>query len=194
VGSRADDEESLAIRRKLAAADPTSALDRYEISWALERLGDAQFYTGDYGGALKSQQECADLSRAMVAADPSAGQDQRYLWYCMMRIGATQVRQGDFTDGLKTLSDSLTLARKALAATGSAEAARDVVLILYQLANAQNVFGDAAGGLKAAQDGADAARKVAAANPLSRSPLATWWSPSISWASPRRPRAISPAR
>ena len=116
---------------------------------------------------MKSDQECVDISRALVAADPSAGQDRRYLWYCMMKMGADQVRRGDFADGLTTLRDSLALGREGLATTGSAEAARDVVLALYSLADAQVVSGAAADGLKSAQDGLESARKVAAADPTS---------------------------
>ena len=61
-----DNEEALAIRRRLARGDPKSVDRQADISISLERVGDLKLYGGDTLGALPDFEEMLAIRRRLV--------------------------------------------------------------------------------------------------------------------------------
>jgi tetratricopeptide (TPR) repeat protein len=79
-------EESLAILRKLAAADPGNAGWQRDVSVSLEKVGDVRLAAGDRTGALSAYEESLAISRKLAAADPGNAQWQRDLVISLYKV------------------------------------------------------------------------------------------------------------
>jgi tetratricopeptide (TPR) repeat protein len=69
AGALAADQESLDIRRKLAAKDQGNAQAQRDVSVSLTKLGDVKLQEGDQAGALAAYQESVDIRRKLAAQD-----------------------------------------------------------------------------------------------------------------------------
>ena len=69
-------EESLAIRRKLATADPGNLMWQRDVSVGLNKVGDARTDFGDRAGALAAYEEGLAIRRKLAASDPGNAQWQ----------------------------------------------------------------------------------------------------------------------
>ena len=63
-------EESLAIMRKLAAADPGNAEWQHGVSSSSVKVGDVRLAANDRAGALAAYGESLAIMRKLAAADP----------------------------------------------------------------------------------------------------------------------------
>ena len=64
-------EESLTIRRALAAAEPENTGLQHDVSVSLNKLGDLRLRRGEADAALSAYEEMPDDSRrALAAAEP----------------------------------------------------------------------------------------------------------------------------
>ncbi len=70
AGALAAYEESLAIMRKFAAADPGNAGWQRDLNMSLEKVGDVRLAAGDRAGALAAYEESLAIRRKLAAADP----------------------------------------------------------------------------------------------------------------------------
>ena len=77
AGALAAYEESLAIMRKLAAADPGNAGWQRDVSVSLDKVGDVRLAAGDRAGALAAYEESLAIRRKLAAADPGNAGWQR---------------------------------------------------------------------------------------------------------------------
>jgi hypothetical protein len=62
-------EESLAIRRKLAASDPGNTGWQSDLGVGLARVGDVRLAAGDRMGALSAYEESLAIMRKLAASD-----------------------------------------------------------------------------------------------------------------------------
>ena len=62
--------ESLAIRARLAAADPSNAGWQRDLSVSQEKVGDVLLAQGDLAGALQAYRESLAIGARLAAADP----------------------------------------------------------------------------------------------------------------------------
>ncbi len=70
AGALAAYQESLDIRRKLAAQDPGNAQAQRDVAVSLGKLGDVKLRAGDRTGALAAYQESLGIARKLAAQDP----------------------------------------------------------------------------------------------------------------------------
>ena len=94
---------SLAIRDRLAKADPGNADGQRDLSVAYERVGDVQVAQGDVAGALKSYRDSLAIFEPLAKSDPSNAGWQRDLSVLYERVGDVQVAQGDLAGALEVL-------------------------------------------------------------------------------------------
>ena len=85
AGARKAADESLAIARRLAAADPGQVTRQRDLSVALEREGDVAQAAGDAAAAGAAYAENLALRRRLVAAAPSDAMLQRDLAVALWR-------------------------------------------------------------------------------------------------------------
>ena len=71
AGARKSFEDSYEIRRRLSAANPSSAAAQRDVSVSLERLGDVQVAAGDLAGARKSFEDSCRLICACRRPTPA---------------------------------------------------------------------------------------------------------------------------
>jgi tetratricopeptide (TPR) repeat protein len=119
--------DSLAIRDKLAKADPGNAQWQYDLGISNERIGDIQMAQGDLASALKSYEARRDIISRLAKSDPGNAGWQRDLSVSYDRIGNVQVARGDLARALKSFSDSLAIRdRLAKADPGHTDWQRDL--------------------------------------------------------------------
>jgi tetratricopeptide (TPR) repeat protein len=134
AGALAAYEESLAIMRKLAAADPGNAGWQRDVGVGLERIGDLQLAGGDAAGALGAYGESLAIMRRLAAADPGSTLAQRNIGVALTRIGDARLAGGDRAGALAAYEESLRVARRLLVLDrGSVGWQVDLVVSLYKL-------------------------------------------------------------
>ena len=85
-------EESLAISRTLAEADPGNAQAQGDLSVSLDRIGNVKLQAGDGGGALAAYEEGTATARALAEADPGNVETQRHLSVSSTRSATSSSR------------------------------------------------------------------------------------------------------
>jgi Flp pilus assembly protein TadD len=80
-------EESLKIRRKLAADDPSNAERLRDVSVSLNKVGDVLRTRGDLSGALEVYEEDLKIARKLAADDPSNAERQIDLGISLVKLG-----------------------------------------------------------------------------------------------------------
>jgi tetratricopeptide (TPR) repeat protein len=101
--------ESLAVRRRLAEADPSNAGWQRDLSVSQERIADVQLAQGDLAGALESYRESLAVSRRLAEADPSNAGWQRDLSFILTRLAQVYGKQGVHAEALPLAEESLAI-------------------------------------------------------------------------------------
>ena len=86
-GAKLRYQESLEIRKRLSAADPSSASLPRDVSVSLNNLGDVLVAQGDLAGAKLRYQESLEIRQRLSAADPSSASLQRDLSVSLNKLG-----------------------------------------------------------------------------------------------------------
>ena len=95
AGALAAYQESLDIRRKLAAADPGNAQAQRDVSVSLDKLGDVKLQRRRRpAGALAAYQESLDIRRKLAAHDPGNAQAQRDVSVSLDKVGDVKLAGG----------------------------------------------------------------------------------------------------
>jgi tetratricopeptide (TPR) repeat protein len=112
-------EESLAIRRKLAAADPGNAGWQRDLSVSLERVGDVRLAAGERAGALAAYDDGLAIRRKLAAADPGNAERQAELVISLYKVSTAS----DPSRARAVLREALAIA-ETLARAGKLTAAQ----------------------------------------------------------------------
>ncbi|MDX2103496.1 MAG: toll/interleukin-1 receptor domain-containing protein [Alphaproteobacteria bacterium] len=134
-------QESLEIRRQLAAANPSDGQAARDLLVVLTKRGDRLQRSGaegDSAAALAAYQESLEISRRLASANPNDGQAARDLSVSLSRLGDLYLRrgaEGDSAAALEVYQESLEI-RRRLAATdpSDGQAARDLSASLERVA------------------------------------------------------------
>jgi tetratricopeptide (TPR) repeat protein len=78
--------DSLAIREKLAAQDPSNAGWQRDLSISFNKIGDVQTARGKLDAALKTYQDSLAIREKLAAQDLSNAEWQRDVWVSMWRL------------------------------------------------------------------------------------------------------------
>jgi len=168
AGAKARFEEGLAIRRKLAQANPTSAEAQRDVSVSLEKLGDVTVKAGDLAGAKARFEEGLAIARKLAQANPTSAEAQRDLSVSLNKLGEVAAETGELAGAKARFEEGLAIFRKlAQAAPTSAQAQRNVSLSLERLGDMAVHAGDLAGAKARFEEGLVIHRKLAQANPTS---------------------------
>jgi tetratricopeptide (TPR) repeat protein len=92
--------ESLAIRERLAKADPNNAGWQRDLSLSYEKVGDVLVAQGNLTEALKSHRESLAIRERLAKADPNNASWQRELAIINERLGAVYIKRNE-TDEAK---------------------------------------------------------------------------------------------
>jgi tetratricopeptide (TPR) repeat protein len=159
-------EESLAITRKLVAADSGNSGWQRDLSISIERVGDVRRDAGDRAGALAAYEEDLAIARKLAATDSDNAGWQRDVGVSLEKVGDVRRDAGDRAGALTAYEEALDIRRK-LAATDSDNAGwqRDVGVGLERVGDVRRDAGDRAGALAAYEEDLGIARKLAATDP-----------------------------
>src|SRR5215472_12766939 len=105
-------EESLAIRRKLAAADSDNPEWQGILAASLDRSGRELADAGQMIEALKIFEECLVIRRNLAAADPNNAERQRQVTISLLNVGQAYSELDDKTRALGAYEESLDILRK----------------------------------------------------------------------------------
>jgi tetratricopeptide (TPR) repeat protein len=159
-------EESLAIARSLAAADPASLRWRRDVTVSLERLARARLAVGERAAALGLFDEGLTLRRGIAAAEPGNREYRRDVLIGLSQIADVRRSLGDAVGASRGYEEALTIAR-ALAAEepGAARWAREVAGNLEKLADVRMAAGDAASAAAGYGEALAISRRLASEDP-----------------------------
>ena len=157
---------SLAIRDRLAKADPGNAGWQRDLSVSHNKIGDVQVEQGDLAGALTSYRASLAIAERLAKADPGNAGWQRDLSVSHERIGDVQVEQGDLAGALTSYRASLAIRdRLAKADPGNAGWQRDLSVSHNKIGDVQRAQGDLAGALTSYRASHDIFDRLAKADP-----------------------------
>ena len=132
-------EESLAIRRELAARDPGNAVWASDVSASLDRIGDVHHDQGDLPAAFTAYGESRAIRRELAVRDPGNAVWARNVSVSLIRVGNVHLAQGDLPAAFITYEESLAILRELAARDpGNAAWARDVWVSLWPMATADS--------------------------------------------------------
>jgi tetratricopeptide (TPR) repeat protein len=158
--------DSLAIRRRLAAANPSDPAIQDYIASDYQRLGDLAEKMGDVKGAKDQFEAGLAIRQQLSAADPSNTDLQYYLSAFLRRLGDLAVKQGDLTAARKAYEDCLAIRQRLSAADpSSAQLQNAVALDLEDLAGVAFDQNDTAAARADYDACLEIRRRLAAADP-----------------------------
>jgi len=158
--------DSLAIRHRLAAADPSSAAIQDYLAGDYQRLGDLAEKVGDLNGARGDFEAGLAIRQRLSAADPSSTDLQYFASALLRRLGDLAVQQGDLTAARKAYEDCLAIRQRLSAADpSSAQLQNAVALDLEDLAGVAASQNDLAGARTDYEQCLAIRRRLAAADP-----------------------------
>jgi serine/threonine protein kinase len=108
------DQASLAIRKELAAANPTNAVDRRNLADQLMLTANAQLENGDNAGALAGYHQSLDVFKTLSAADASNTEALRDLSFICFRLAVACLRVGDMRAARENYERVLEVDRRLL--------------------------------------------------------------------------------
>jgi tetratricopeptide (TPR) repeat protein len=159
-------QASLAIRDRLAKADPGNAGWQRDLSVSQEKIGDVQQAQGDLAAALTSYQASLAIRDRLAKADPGNAGWQRDLSVSQEKIGDVQQAQGDLAAALTSHQASLAIAdRLATADPGNAGWQRDLSVSQEKIGDVQQAQGDLAAALTSYQASFAIRDRLAKADP-----------------------------
>ena len=109
----------LAIRERLAAADPSNAGWQRDLSVSQEKLGDVLSAQGRLDDALSAYRAGLAITERLAAADPSNAGWQRDLSVSQNKLGDVLSAQGRLDDALSAYRAGLAIAERLAAADPS---------------------------------------------------------------------------
>ncbi|WP_167599098.1 tetratricopeptide repeat protein [Chlorobaculum sp. 24CR] len=101
--------EALAVRIRLAAADPSNATWQRDLSVSQEKIGDVLRDQGDLDGALNAFREALAVRIRLAAADPSNATWQRDLSFSLTLLAQFHEQQGEPALALPLAEQSLSI-------------------------------------------------------------------------------------
>ena len=108
-------QDSLAIREKLAAQDPSNTEWQRDLSVSFNKIGDVQRARGNLDAALEAYGDGLAIAEKLAAQDPSNTEWQRDLSVSFNQIGDVQRARGNLDAALKAYQDSLAIREKLAA-------------------------------------------------------------------------------
>ncbi len=102
---------SMAIRERLAKADPNNAGWQRDLSVSHNKIGDVLVALGDLSGALESYRASMAIAERLAKADPNNAGWQRDLSVSYERIGDLEERRGDIVAAIAAYERSLPIAQ-----------------------------------------------------------------------------------
>lgn len=108
--------DALVIDESLVAQDPTSALQRSDLSISYTNLGDILSRMGQLSGALERYRQALAVDQALVAADPKDVRARAYLARTDARIGSVLLKSGNAARSVAYFRRALTMKEELLAA------------------------------------------------------------------------------
>jgi hypothetical protein len=121
------------LGRPLAAADPTSAQAKRDVSASLIKLGDVLATRGDLDGAHTAFREALEIRRTLAAADPAnmqavldVGVSYAWLGQCAEAMGNRAEAHAHFLHAKAQFDAVVAIAPDWVQAQGMAQAAADL--------------------------------------------------------------------
>ena len=135
-------QQSLEIRKRLAAADPANTQAQRDLSVSYNKLGDVQVQLGDTQAALKAYQQSLEIRQRLAAADPANTQAQRDLALSYLRLGYFEENSKHFDEALQWYQQSLPIAERLAKDTANAQAQSDLKWLQDAIKRVQDAAGE----------------------------------------------------
>jgi tetratricopeptide (TPR) repeat protein len=158
--------DGLAIRDRLAQADPGNASSQRILSVSYERIGDVLVAQGNLPEALKSFRDGLAIADRLAQADPGNAGWQRDLSVSYNRIGDVLVAQGNLAEALKSFLAGLAIAEHlAQSDPGNAGWQRDLSVSYNNIGDVLVDQGNLPEALKSLRDGLSIRERLAQSDP-----------------------------
>ncbi len=159
IGARAAYEESLALRRDLAA-DDGGVLARRALSESLDRVGNMALAANDFAHAIDLYGQSLAIARDLAKSKGNV-EGRRDLAISLAKMGDAKLGAGDRAGALASYEEALAISRDLAKNANNAQAQRDLLVNLESVADVKDAAGDNAGALAAYEEGLAIARDLA---------------------------------
>ena len=113
TGALSSYRKALAIRERLASADPKNAKVHRDLATTYDSVGDMMWATGELAGALENYRKSLEVRKELLS-DSTEAEARHDLALSYERIGDTLAKKGDFNAALESQRDALAI-RESLA-------------------------------------------------------------------------------
>ena len=130
-------QASLAIRERLAEADPNNAGWQRDLSVSWNKLGGLRKGQGDLAGALEAYEQDLAIARNLGKADPGNASWQRDLAISWEGVGDVRLSRGEHAEAADAYAQSLAIRQKLAAIdAGNARWKSELSMARWRLAAA----------------------------------------------------------
>ena len=166
AGALAAYEESLALMRKVAAANPGDSAVQFAITPSLDRIGNLRLEAGQHTEALKAFDESLAIRRRLAASAAGNAGWQRGVLVSLGKICDVKRDAGDSKGAFAACEESVATAKRlAEGDQGNTEWQRDIAIGLERLGALKLTAGDAQGALADANAGLSIRKRLASLDP-----------------------------
>jgi tetratricopeptide (TPR) repeat protein len=145
--ARSHYEAALAIRRRLAGAEPTNGRMQNYLTQVLQRIGDLDMKLGDLAGAKAAYEEGLGIRQRLSAADTTNTDLQYDVSAFLRRLGDVAFQARDLATARKAYEDVLAVRQRLFAANPSSGQLKNAIALDFfdigEVAFAQNDVGAA---------------------------------------------------
>jgi tetratricopeptide (TPR) repeat protein len=106
-GALSDFEEALALRKQVAAADPSNYQWQRDVSFTLDRISNAKLELNDLPGAIAAAEESLAVSRGLAALRQASNEAQIDLvvgLYKLAKLAQSERKEAAIEEGLRLLA------------------------------------------------------------------------------------------
>jgi tetratricopeptide (TPR) repeat protein len=158
--------DSLAIKQRLAKADPSYTGYQRDLSGSYNHVGDVLRTQGNLPEALKAYRESLAITERLTQADPTNTEWQRDLLVSYNKVGSVLQDQGNLPDALKAYRDSLAITeRLAKAEPSNADRQSDLSFSYQRIGEVLGDQGNLPDALKAYRDSLAISDRLAKGDP-----------------------------
>ena len=159
-------EQSLAIRERLAKADPANSGWQRDLSVSYSKLGDVEVAAGKLDAARKAYEQSLAIAERLAKADPANSGWQRDLSVSYGKLGDVEVAAGKLDAARKAYEQSLAIAeRLAKADPANSGWQRDLSVSYEKLGDVEVAAGKLDAARKAYEQSLVIAERLAKADP-----------------------------
>ncbi|HEX8183225.1 MAG TPA: protein kinase [Blastocatellia bacterium] len=166
AGAMQSYRKALAIREKIASANPLNPQDRDDLATIYSHTGDILWATNETQPAIDHYNKAVDIGEALLAANRNDLPIMRNLWVSYQRLGRAQAQAGDASAAIASFKRASVINEELVAANpDDLQMRRDRSANFTSMGEVMGETGDLAGSLESFRKAREIDQQIADSRP-----------------------------